>query len=173
MTKTLLGLHSFIAYEGELEYVEDEETGLLVPANPVVYKSPLYSNLVVTSGKSDYLQRLSAGLGTVAAINAFGHIGVGTDSTAAAAGQTQLNPSVAGSTLIQACDASFPSGPSSLVNTYKATFGTSVANFNWNEAGIFNGTTNGTSRMFNRVVIGPFNKTSAVSIAYTTTITQS
>jgi hypothetical protein len=173
MLKTLHGHHSFVAYEGDIEYEVDEKSGLLVPANPIVYESPVYDNLVVTSGKNDYLQRLSAGLGVVSAINAFGHIGVGTDSTAAAAGQTQLNPSVSGSVLIQACDASFPSGPSSLVLTFKATFGTGVANFNWNEAGIFNGTTNGTSRMFNRVIIGPFNKTSAVSIAYTTTITQS
>jgi hypothetical protein len=169
----LLGLHKFTAYEGDLEYGIDPDTGLAVILNPIVWDRAPIKNLIVTNGKNDIMQRLSAGLGTVAAINAFGHLGVGTDSTAAAIGQTQLNPSVAGSTLIQACDASFPSGPSSQVNTYKATFGTGVANFAWNEAGTFNGTTNGTSRMFNRVTFSTINKTSALSIAYTNTLTQS
>ena len=73
--------------------------------------------------------------------------------------------------LIQASDATFPSR-AAFVLTYKSTFGTGVANFTWNEAGLFNGTVNGTSNMFNRVIIGPFAKTSSVSIAYSTTITQ-
>lgn len=164
---SLVGIHSFVAYEGDVEYVEDERTGLMIVANPVLW-TQTRKNLIVTSGKNAYLDRL-AGLSSVAA---FTSLGVGTDSTAAAVGQTQLNPTVAGSVLIQAADATYPSRASNVL-TIKSTFGTGVANFTWNEAGYFNGTTNGTSVMFNRVIIGPFTKSSSVSIAYTTTITQS
>lgn len=163
----LLGLHRFVAYEGDVEYEENDE-GLLVPANPVVFDSGVTKNLIVTSGKNLILDRLFGLSGPPAAISS---IGVGTDSTAAAVGQTQLNPSVAGSVLLQTADAGTVRSGQTV--TIKSTFGTGVANFNWNEAGLFNGNTNGTSTMFNRVIIGPFNKTSAVSIVYTATVTQS
>lgn len=158
----LLGLHTFSVYEGEVAYVE--RNGLLVPDRaPVEEKT--FENLITTSGKGAYLDRL-AGLGGVAAFTA---LGVGNSATAADVSQTALQGA---STLIKAADATFPSR-SGTVLTIRSTFTTAEANFIWNEAGYFNGTTNGTSIMFNRVVIGPFTKTSAVSIAYTTTITQS
>lgn len=165
----LVGRHQFVAYEGDVEYAEDSETGLLVPANPVVYESPVYKNLIVDTGKAAYLDRLAGINGPPAA---FAHIGVGSGTDAVAVGQTRLNIGGTGSALLKACDATFPSR-SGLVLTYRATFGTAEANFTWNEAGIFNGTVNGTSIMFNRVIIGPFGKSSSVSIVYTTTITQS
>lgn len=161
---SLVGLHRFVAYEGDVEYIEDADTGLLVPANPVLFDKT-YKNVITTTGKQAYLDRL-AGLGSVPA---FTSLGVGNSSTAASASDTQL---LGASTFIQAADATFPSR-SGTVLTIKSTFATGVANFVWNEAGYFNGTTNGTSVMFNRVIIGPFTKSSSVSIAYTTTITQS
>lgn len=167
----VVGRHHFVAYDGDVRLERDRRTGLLVPANDVVYETDVVPNLIVDVGKQSYLDRLG-GMPIGSPIAAFSTIGVGTDSTAASSGQTQLNPSVAGSVLLQAVDGTFPSR-SGLVGTWKSTFGTGVANFTWNEAAIFNGTTNGTSKMFNRVIIGPFAKTSAVSIAYTTTITQS
>lgn len=163
----LVGLHRFIAYEGDVEYGTDERTGLLVPLNPVLFDKT-FKNTIVTSGKTAYLQRL----GGTNATAAFTSLGVGTDSTAAAVGQTQLNPTVAGSVLLQAADATYPSVAGTVL-TIQSTFATGSANFQWNEAGYFNGTTNGTSVMFNRVVIGPFTKTAAVSIVYVSTITQS
>lgn len=163
----LVGRHHFVAYEGDIELQVDERTGLLAPANPVLYATPITRNLIVDGGKTAYLDQLAQITST-----GFNKVGVGTDSTAAAGGQIKLNPSVAGSVLIQACDATFPSRASNVL-TLKSTFGTGVANFTWNEAGNFDGTVNGTSRMFNRVIIGPFAKTSAASIAYTNTITQS
>jgi hypothetical protein len=126
-----------------------------------------YRNLITTTGKGGYLDRL-AGLASVAP---FTSLGVGTDSTAAAVTDSKLNPVVAGSVYLQAADATFPSR-TGLVLTIQATFGTAVANFVWTEAGYFNGTTNGTSVIFNRVNIGPFTKSAATSIAYTSTITQ-
>lgn len=165
LIKEPVGLHSFTAYEGDVEYVENGD-GILVPANPVVYQSPTYRNLIVDTGKALMLDRLF-GLGTPANIT---HVGVGTDAAAAAVGQTRLNPVTAGSVLIQAADTG--TSRSGLTVTIRSTFGTGVANFNWNEAGLFNGATNGTSILFNRVVIGPFSKTTAVSIVYTTTVSQ-
>ncbi len=122
----------------------------------------------VTAGKNLVLDRLFSLSGPPAAV---GNVGVGTDSTAAAVGQTQLNPSVSGSVLIQTADGG--TARSSQTVTIASTFGTGVANFAWNEYGLFNGNTNGTSTMFNRVVIGPFTKTSAVSIVLQAQITQS
>lgn len=98
-------------------------------------------------------------------------VGVGDDSTAAALGQTKLNPTVTGNVLIQTADAG--TARASQTVTITSTFGTGVANFVWNEAGLFNGNTNGTSVMFNRVIIGPFSKSTAVSIVYVTTVSQS
>lgn len=166
MSDTLIGLHHFTAWEGDPEWVQDEITGLWSVANPVLWEAS-YKNLITTTGKQAYLDRL-AGLSAVAA---FTSLGVGTDSTAAAVGDTKLNPSVAGSAFLQAADPTFPSRTGTVL-TIQTTFGTGVANFTWNEAGYFNGTTNGTSTIFNRVIIGPFAKTTASSIAYTSTITQ-
>lgn len=152
MSDTLIGMHHFCATCVECGEVLWDQT---------------YKNLITTTGKGAYLDRL-AGLASVAA---FTSLGVGTDSTAAAVTDTKLNPVVTGSAYLQAADATFPSR-SGTVLTIQTTFGTAVANFTWNEAGYFNGTTNGTSVIFNRVIVGPFTKTSATSIAYTSTITQ-
>lgn len=126
-------------------------------------------NLVTTNGKGLLLDRLFA-LGTPPTqVNS---MGVGTDATSAAAGQVQLNPSVAGSVLIQAFDA-LPTRAGTVV-TAVSTFATGTANFQWQELGMFNGTTNGTSIIFNRIApVGPFTKSSAVSIVVTVQLTQS
>lgn len=124
-------------------------------------------NLVVTLGKQILLDRLF-GLSAVAALT---HMGVGTDSTAAAVGQNKLNPTVAGSVDFNAFD-STPTRSSQTV-TAIATWGTSDGNFSWNELGLANSATNDGTHLFNRIVIGPFSKTSAVSIVVTVTISQS
>lgn len=114
---------------------------------------------IVTNGKNLILDRLF-NLGGATAITS---MGVGTDSTAFAVGQTQLNPTVAGSVLLQNLDAG--TSRSGQTVTATSTFGTGVANFSWNEIALFTGNTNGTSVMLNRIApIGPFVKSSAVSI---------
>ena len=125
------------------------------------------SNLVVTLGKQILMDRLF-GLSGVAALS---HMGVGTDSTAAAVGQNKLNPSVAGSVDFNAFD-STPTRSSETV-TCIATWATGDANFSWNELGLANSATNDGTHLFNRIVIGPFTKTSAVSIIVTVTVAQS
>lgn len=122
-------------------------------------------NLVTTVGKGLLLDRLFA-LGTPP--SQVTHCGVGASATAAAVGDTQLNTTPT----LQAFDA-LPTR-ASLVVTAITTYATGTANINWQELGLFNGPTNGTSLLFNRIApIGPFNKTSAVSIVVTVTITQS
>ena len=60
-------------------------------------------------------------------------IGVGTSTTAGAAAQTDL---LGGSQRWNACDASFPSAPGSQQMLFQATYGTSEANFAWEEYGL-------------------------------------
>ena len=69
-------------------------------------------------------------------------LGVGTDSTAASAGQTHLNPTVSGSVFYQLLDATYPqiSGQTIL---YQATFDGNTANFLWQEFGVDNDAADG------------------------------
>lgn len=146
-------------------YEEDLLPGQSPSTEPVWEETG--TNLVVTAGKNLILERLFGITGPPAAVAS---IGVGTDSTAAVAGQTQLNPTVAGTVLIQSVD-STPTRSSQTVTAIR-TFTTAQANFQWNEVGAFNGNTNGTSTMLNRIVVGPFTKSASVSIVVTLTFTQ-
>jgi len=156
----LIGLHQFTAYEGEI--IKDDAGNIV---NKVVYISPVYKNIIVTVGKNLTLDRL---FGLAAAVN-ITSVGVGDSATAAAIAQTGLL--AATNVLLKTADAG--TSRTNQVVTITATFATTEANFVWNEAGLFNGNVNNTSVMFNRVVIGPFTKTTAVSIVYQTTVTQS
>lgn len=67
--------------------------------------------------------------------NANTYIGVGDSSTAYANTQTDLQAS--SNKTRKAMDATYPSRSGSVI-TYRSTFGTSDANYAWNEVGIFN-----------------------------------
>lgn len=139
-------------YEGDIE--RDEDGQIL---NPLV-DAHEGDNLVVTVGKQMILDRLFG----LSAVGAMSRIGVGTSATAAAAGNTSLTSGV-----FVAYDAT-PTRSAEVV-TCVATFGTGTANIVWAELGMDNGTT-----LLNRIApIGPFTKTSAVSIVVTVTLTQS
>lgn len=73
--------------------------------------------------------------------NANAHLGVGDSTTAFAAAQTDLQ--AATNKLRKAMDATYPQRSSNVV-TARATFGTSEANFAWEEVAYFNGSTGGT-----------------------------
>jgi len=156
----LIGLHQFTAYEGDIKL---DDNGKIT--NKVVHKSKVYRNMIVTNGKNLTLDRLFNLSGAVGITS----VGVGDSATAATLAQTGLIGTT--NVLLQTADAG--TSRTNQVVTIQSTFGTGVANFTWNEAGLFNGNTNNTSVMFNRVIIGPFAKTTAVSIVYVTTITQS
>lgn len=125
-------------------------------------------NTIVTNGKQLLLDRLFSTAGFGGPINS---MGVGNSATASGASDTQLL-GAAPVPVLQALD-STPTR-AALVVTCISTFATGTANQVWAELGLFNGVTNGTSIMLNRIApIGPFTKTSAVSIVVTVTVTQS
>lgn len=129
-------------------------------------------NLLLIGGASALLQRL---IGT--AITAFdasnAHLGVGDSTTAAADTQTDLQAST--NKLRKAMDATYPSHSDSTSSsgaktiTFRATFGTSEANFAWQEWIIANASSGG--RALNRKVENLGTKTSAQTWQLTVTLT--
>lgn len=116
-------------------------------------------NLVVTTGKQLIMDRLF-GLSSAVAVAG---TAVGTGTAAPAATDTALTSAV-----YQAFDAT--PNRSGLVVTGTTTFGTGAANVTIGEAGLM--TASG-GVLLNRLLVGPFSKTSSVTLAITTTITQS
>lgn len=138
--------------------VLDHETGLTEVIE--------FDNLVTNVGGALALSLLIGGAGQ-AFNNANAYIGIGDSATAAAVGQTDLQAST--NKLRKAMDATFPS-ISGQVATFKSTFGTGDANYQWNEIGLFNASSSGS--MFSRQVISsPFTKTSALSVLVTYSLT--
>lgn len=152
MTK-LKGIWRFQFYDGDKEY---DKLGRV--RNPVLIDET-YENLITTVGKGLVLDRL---FGLSAAI-ALAGTSVGTSSTAAAVGDTSLTGAVY---------KAFASTPtrSGLVVTALTSYLTSEANISINEAGLLTGSG---LVLFNRLApIGPFAKSTAVSLDLQTTITQ-
>lgn len=161
----LIGAHRLYLYEDfdPIRVLRGEVPGRLVK------DTGWMKNLMVTSGKNLYLDRLFGFGGPPGAISA---LGVGTDSTAVSAGQTQLNPSVSGSVFLQALDGG--AARAGLVVSFQTTIPTGSGNFAIAEGTGFNGTSNGTSLMLNRLLVSPITtKTSAQTLIYACTLTQS
>lgn len=118
-------------------------------------------NLLVYGGMSCLFQTL-IGNGTATAgqnltyfNNGNAAVGVGDSATAAAATQTDLQ--AATNKLRKGMEATYPQhtdGTTSASDTitFKSSFGTSEANWVWNEWGVFNSPTAATGRMLNRKV---------------------
>lgn len=98
--------------------------------------------------------------------NANAHIGVGDSSTAFNATHTDLQ--AATNKLRKAMDATYPQRTANVV-TWKSTFATGDANWNWLERGIFNASA--AAQMLSRKVIALGTKTSAASWVLTCTDT--
>lgn len=94
------------------------------------------------------------------------YLGVGDSSAAFDVSQTDLQ--AASNKLRKAMDATYPSRSGNVV-TYRATFGTSEANFAWNEVGVFNAVSGG--QMLSRLVSALGTKTSSASWQLTLTQT--
>jgi hypothetical protein len=137
-------------------------------------------NLFVYGGVSCLWQGLignitaTAGQALTKFDNANAAIGAGDSTTAAAATQTNLQ--AATNKLRKGMNATYPQhtdgvvvGSASIV--FQSTFGTSEANYAWQELGIFNSATDGTGRMLDRVVSSLGTKTSASSWQVTATLT--
>lgn len=100
--------------------------------------------------------------------NAHAHLCVGDGNTAYNAEQTDLQAET--NKLRKAMDASYPTR-SDNANTFRSTFGTSDANFEWIEWGVANASSGGV--LFNRKVESPSlgTKTNAQSWVLTATLT--
>lgn len=108
--------------------------------------------------------------------NARAAIGVGDSTTAAAATQTNLQ--AASNKLRKAMEATYPSHTDGTTSgaatiTFRSAFGSSDANFAWQEWGVFNSTTDGVGRMLNRKVESLGTKASGSTWTFTVTISLS
>lgn len=114
------------------KYANDEEFARGKPFEV----SSIDGNLLLNEGIGELLDLL-CGLGTPTAFNnANARIGVGDSSSAAAATQTGLQASA--NKLYKGMESSYPSRTNQTV-TFRAVFGSSEANFAWNEFTIANG----------------------------------
>lgn len=98
--------------------------------------------------------------------NANAYLGVGDSTTAFSAAHTDLQ--AATNKLRKAMDATYPQRSSNVL-TFRSTFGTSDANYAWQEWAVFNASSSGT--MFSRKVESLGTKTSAQTWILTATIT--
>jgi hypothetical protein len=116
----------------------------------------VFQNVLLNEGIGELID-LFCGLGSPTAFsNANAYLGVGDDDTAAAAAQTALL--AATNKLYKAMDTSYPSRTDQTV-TFRASFGSSDANFAWKEFTIANGSS-GTAKNLNRKVSDQGTKTS-------------
>ena len=118
-------------------------------------------NIVTTAGKTFIASRMA---GTSSAV--MGYMEVGTDTTAAAVGQTALIAPVASSRTATSVSGGTPS-----TNTvqYATTFGAGTGTGALTEAGIFNASSSGT--MLCRTVFSVINKGASDSMTITWTVT--
>ncbi len=124
-------------------------------------------NILVTVG-IDLLLDLLGGAGGQVLNNANAFLGVGASVTAASVGQVKLQGGA--SRLNKAMNGSYPIVASPKV-TYQSTFGSSEANWTWNEVGTFNNVANDVGEMLNRKVQALGTKSSGATWTLTEDIT--
>lgn len=166
---TWLGRATVEKYDGD--YTEAQISAGLVSPYERVIGTP---QMLVYGGASALWHRLVGGTTVIAFDNTNAYIGVGDSTTAEAAGQTAESASA--NKLRKAMDSTYPQhtdgvivGAASIV--FRSTFGTSDANFAWNEWGIFNASSGG--RMLNRKVEALGTKASGSTWVLTLTLTLS
>ena len=152
------------------KYWIDPKTGL-VPPGAKPYEVVEGRGNLLTYGGAAAMWALFIGGSLTPYDNSNAFLGVGDDSTAADRSQTDLLAST--NKYYATMDPGYPlhtdgtgSGNASII--YKSTFGTSVANFDWNEWGLFNASSGG--RMANRKVETLGTKTAAASWTLTIVI---
>jgi hypothetical protein len=118
----------------------------------------------LTNAYRDHIAANTIGEAVTVFNNANAYIGVGDGTTAFAATQTDLQGT---STFRKGMDAGYPQRSGNVL-TFQATFGTTEANFSWQEWGVFNASTGGT--MLNRFVQNLGTKTSSQTFRLTVQI---
>lgn len=124
-------------------------------------------NILVTAGITVLLNLLKGDADTVFS-NANAYLGVGDSTTGTNVAQTDLQAS--SNKLRKAMNATYPVDSAPTI-TFQSTFGSSEANFVWNEVGTFNAASAGS--MLNRVVQSLGTKSAGSSWSLTETITWS
>ena len=157
--KTLWRLEKFNAKDGR----EVDEKGL----KPFETKE-IEMNMLVNAGINE-IWTLVAGTGGTQFDSSNAYLGVGDSSTAESATQTDLQ--AATNKLRKAMNSGYPTYGTSQKVTYQADFGSSEANFAWNEFGVFNASSGGD--MMNRKVSSQGTKTSGQTWRLTLEITLS
>lgn len=105
-------------------------------------------NLLLNEGIAELLD-LGCGLGAPTSFaNANAYLGVGDSSTAASASQTGLQAST--NKLYKAMESGYPSRASQTV-TWRSVFGSSDANFGWNEFTVANGNSDSAKNLNRKV----------------------
>ena len=123
--------------------------------------------MALTTAFRDYLASKLTGSGAALFDNSNAYIGVGNGTTAFSAAHTDLQGA---SKTRKAMDATYPQAASGVM-TFRSTFGTSDANYAWEEWAVFNASTSGT--MMNRVVQNNGTKANTETKQVTVTITLS
>lgn len=158
----------------------DPETGLPYEGARSLWRPRLvfedWGNMLMYGGASAYWELL-LGHGTATPgqpltyfDNANAALGVGDSSAAPAATQTDLQGAASPTNKIRKpMLATYPLHTDGVVAgsaliSFKTTFATTEANFQWNEWAIFNSATAGAGRMLNRRVVTMVTKTSAVAL---------
>ncbi len=121
--------------------------------------------MALTDSGAILLAQLARGAAVTPLNAANAYIGVGSGNTVFAASQTDL---VGASKTRKAMDSTYPSGSSNIL-TYQSTFGTSDANYAWEEWGLFNASSGGT--MLGRKVDSLGTKTNTQSWTFQVTAT--
>lgn len=148
-------------FNSEKTKITGKENVLVTDKDGKVKEDFTVPNLVVTAGLDYIASRIKEATAT-----AMSHMAVGTDTTAAALGDTTLGTEVAGarvtldSTVVAADDNNV---------VYSATFPAGTGTAALTEAGIFNASSSGT--MLCRTVFSVINKAAADTMTVTWTIT--
>ena len=125
-------------------YADDAAFAADAPYN----ESEFDGNLLLNEGIAELLD-LACGLGSPTTFaNANAYLGVGDSNTAAAASQTGLQAST--NKLYKAMETGYPSRSSQTV-TWRSVFGSTDANFSWNEFTVANGNSDAADNLNRKV----------------------
>lgn len=130
-------------------------------------KNVINGNLLLNEGITEFLSLLTGGAAT-AFSNANARLGVGDSTTAAAASQTALQAPA--NKLYKAMEAGYPAVNNQSVN-FRSVFGSSEANFAWEEFSVMNGADETTAKNLNRKVSSQGTKASGQTWQLDLTIT--
>lgn len=149
-------------YAGEVS-ADDIDAG-----RATLVDSQVGENLLTNAGIALMLDLLIGAGGTTFA-NGNTYIGTGDSSTAAAAGQTDLQ--AASNKFKRVMDATYPSRSGQTL-TFRTTYATSESNYAIQECGVFNaGAAFATGTMLNRIASSLGTKTAATTLQLTVTLT--